>query len=117
MFDTLMLTYMLLPLQMEQWHPMWNMGSGMMSYGQGAVRPGVGRGEMGGRGRGGYGGPVMQPHLMPSAEFMTGSVPHPAPSLLAPTGGLTQPTLPYSAMEEQVSVCYCLRSAQLVHSS
>ena len=95
---------MLLPSQMVQGPHMWNMGGGMMSYGQAAVRPGVGRGEMGGRGRGGYGGPVMQPHLMPSAEYMAGSVPHPPSSLLAATGGLTQPTPPWSAMEEQVSV-------------
>ena len=84
---------------------MWNMGSGMMSYGQAAVRPGVGRGE---RGRGGYGGPV---HVIPSAEYMACSVPHPASSLQASTGGLTQPTPPYSAMEEQVSVYYCLTAS------
>ena len=75
-----------------------------MPCGQEAVRPEVGRGEMGGRGRGGYGGPVMQPHHVPSAEYMAGSVPRPPSSLLAATGGLTQPTPPYSAMEEQVSV-------------
>ena len=50
---------------------MWNMRSGMMSYGQAAVKAGVlvgeGRSGVGGE----YGGPVMWPHLMPSAEYMS----------------------------------------------